>query len=212
MNFKDKYSGINGKIVNANEKLNIIKDDCDFDPEKNYYITLVLKDRDTIKHCIKISAEWMKNNQLLIPSKINIHTWILDGKINNHTLTIQQTCNTISLVYDNAAWKENRLKAEDVKSQDIIKIIRSYLHGFKELKENKTLEEGLEIIEPSLEVFIDYILTMWEKFDIDTYIEEQQHLIRMYEAEYLQKVSPIQKQMDSLLAIKNSKDKSKKKK
>ncbi len=189
------------KIINVNDNLNIIMSNTK-NSDYNYYVSLIIRDKQNIRHCINISIELMENNLAKIPTSIIVSTGIVNNFHNKHSLEIRQICDNIDLLYDGSVWEEEKLNAKDVDTNDIINIITNYLNTFNELHDDINLKTGLDEINTSLTIVIDYVLDFWRNFDIDSFIEQQKEIIQDYQSEYLKKVTPIQNKIELLNNIK----------
>ena len=191
----------NRRIINVNDNLNIIMSNTK-NSDYNYYVSLIIRDKQNIKHCINISIELMENNLAKIPTSIIVSTGIVNNFHNKHSLEIRQICDNIDLLYDGSVWEKEKLDAKDIDTNDIIDIITNYLNSFNELHDDINLKTGLHKINTSLTIVIDYVLDFWRNFDIDSFIEQQKEIIQDYQSEYLKKVTPIQNKIELLNNIK----------
>ncbi len=185
------------KIININENLNIITNTLK-NTDKNYYVSIILRDKENIRHCINISVELMNGDQIKTPSIISVSTNIINMFNSKHSLELKQLCDNISISYNGSVFEEEKLDANIIESQDIIDIITNYLNSFDDLHDDINLTRGLKEINPSLTVVINFLLEFWKEFDIDSYINQQQGVILNYQKEYIDKITPIQNQIKLL--------------
>ena len=185
------------KIININENLNIITNTLK-NTDKNYYVSIILRDKENIRHCINISVELMNGDQIKTPSIISVSTNIINKFNSKHSLELKQLCDNISISYDGSVFEEEKLDANTIESQDIIDIITNYLNSFEDLHDDINLTRGLKEINPSLTIVINFVLEFWKEFDIDSYINQQQGVILNYQKEYIDKITPIQNQIKLL--------------
>ena len=193
-------------IVNINENLNIIMSTFK-STERNYYVSIILRDKENIRHCVNIFVELMKDNQVKIPSTITVSTNIINKFNSKHSLEFRQICDDISIHYDESVFEEEKLDAKNTEAKDIIDIINNYLNSFDDLHDDINLKKGLEYINTSLTIIIEYLLEFWQEFDIDSYINQQQGVIMDYQKEYIDKVTPIQDQINLLKDLQSKKTK-----